>query len=122
MTRTMRLAEDFDYELPPELIAQYPAAERSASRLLHLDGRTGALQRWRFRRPAGYCRAGRCAGVERHARHQGAAVREQRQAAGKVEVLVERVLDEHRRARAHAREQVAAGRRSMLSAARELTR
>ncbi len=31
---------DFDFELPPELIAQHPAAERSASRLL--DG-TGAL-------------------------------------------------------------------------------
>lgn len=31
---------DFDFHLPPELVAQYPAAERSASRLL--DG-TGAL-------------------------------------------------------------------------------
>ena len=31
---------DFDFELPPELIAQHPAAERSGSRLL--DG-TGAL-------------------------------------------------------------------------------
>jgi len=30
---TLRLA-DFDFELPPELIAQHPAAERSASRLL----------------------------------------------------------------------------------------
>ena len=39
----MRLAE-FDYELPPHLIAQHPAAERGASRLLHLDGRTGRLQ------------------------------------------------------------------------------
>ena len=29
---------DFDFDLPPELIAQHPAAERSASRLL--DGRT----------------------------------------------------------------------------------
>jgi S-adenosylmethionine:tRNA ribosyltransferase-isomerase len=29
---------DFDYELPPELIAQAPAATRSASRLLHVDG------------------------------------------------------------------------------------
>jgi S-adenosylmethionine:tRNA ribosyltransferase-isomerase len=32
-----RLA-DFDYDLPPELIAQAPAAERSASRLLVVDG------------------------------------------------------------------------------------
>ena len=41
----MKLAE-FDYELPPELIAQHPAPQRSASRLLHLDGATGE---WRDR-------------------------------------------------------------------------
>ncbi|MGA0033523.1 MAG: S-adenosylmethionine:tRNA ribosyltransferase-isomerase, partial [Burkholderiales bacterium] len=35
--------DDFDYVLPLELIAQTPAAARSASRLLHLDGATGAL-------------------------------------------------------------------------------
>ena len=29
---------DFDYDLPPELVAQVPAATRSASRLLHVDG------------------------------------------------------------------------------------
>lgn len=34
---------DFHYELPPELIAQRPLAERSASRLLQLDGTTGAV-------------------------------------------------------------------------------
>ena len=34
---------DFHYELPSELIAQQPLAERSASRLLTLDGVTGAL-------------------------------------------------------------------------------
>jgi S-adenosylmethionine:tRNA ribosyltransferase-isomerase len=34
---------DFAYELPEELIAQTPLAERSASRLLVLDGKSGAL-------------------------------------------------------------------------------
>jgi len=38
----MKLAE-FDYDLPPELIAQHPAPRRAASRLLHLDGTTGEL-------------------------------------------------------------------------------
>ena len=39
----MKLA-DFDYALPDELIAQHPAKERAASRLLHLDGATGELR------------------------------------------------------------------------------
>lgn len=30
--------DDFDFFLPPELIAQHPAAERTGSRLLHVDG------------------------------------------------------------------------------------
>jgi S-adenosylmethionine:tRNA ribosyltransferase-isomerase len=37
LTRTYALA-DFDYALPPELVAQVPAAERGGSRLLHVDG------------------------------------------------------------------------------------
>ena len=36
------LVSEFDYTLPAELIAQHPAPERSASRLLHVDAR-GAL-------------------------------------------------------------------------------
>ena len=32
--------DDFDFPLPPELIAQHPALERSGSRLLHVDGNT----------------------------------------------------------------------------------
>jgi S-adenosylmethionine:tRNA ribosyltransferase-isomerase len=43
----MRLS-DFEYELPPELIAQAPAPEREASRLLVLDRSAGRLEHRRF--------------------------------------------------------------------------
>ena len=36
--------EDFDYQLPEELIAQDPIEPRDASRLLIMDKRTGALR------------------------------------------------------------------------------
>ena len=39
----MRVSE-FDYELPAELIAQHPAPERAASRLLRLHARSGELE------------------------------------------------------------------------------
>ena len=42
------LVSEFDYELPPELIAQHPVPQRSASRLLHLDANTGALADLKF--------------------------------------------------------------------------
>jgi len=35
---------DFHYQLPPELIARYPQPQRSASRLLYLDGESGATR------------------------------------------------------------------------------
>jgi S-adenosylmethionine:tRNA ribosyltransferase-isomerase len=37
------LVSEFDYQLPAELIAQRPVAQRSASRLLHLDAKSGAI-------------------------------------------------------------------------------
>lgn len=40
---------DFHFDLPDALIARHPTPERSASRLLHLDGRTGALVDRQFR-------------------------------------------------------------------------
>jgi len=40
---------DFHYDLPEELIAQVPLAERSASRLLTLDGASGVLADRQFR-------------------------------------------------------------------------
>ena len=38
------LVEDFNYDLPPELIAQQPPAERGMSRMLVMDRKTGALR------------------------------------------------------------------------------
>ncbi|MGD9599594.1 MAG: tRNA preQ1(34) S-adenosylmethionine ribosyltransferase-isomerase QueA [Steroidobacteraceae bacterium] len=47
------LPEDFRYDLPPGLIAQVPLSRRSASRLLTLDGETGAwADRWMQDLPA----------------------------------------------------------------------
>jgi S-adenosylmethionine:tRNA ribosyltransferase-isomerase len=43
------LRTDFHFDLPQELIAQRPAAERSASRLLTLDGASGSYRDLQFR-------------------------------------------------------------------------
>ena len=43
----MKVSE-FDYDLPPEFIAQSPASPRDSSRLLHLDRATGRIGHFRF--------------------------------------------------------------------------
>lgn len=49
---------DFDYELPEELIAQHPAAQRDYSRLLVMDKYTGAVEHRVFRDIVNYLHAG----------------------------------------------------------------
>ena len=39
---------DFYYDLPPELIAQTPLQKRDASRMLHLDKKTGEIEHRHF--------------------------------------------------------------------------
>lgn len=51
---------DFTFELPEELIAQDPLEERSSSRLLVLDKRTGAASHHVFREVVNYLRPGDC--------------------------------------------------------------
>ncbi len=51
---------DFDYLLPPELIAQTPIERRDASRLLCLDKRTGAYSHHHFYELPAFLRAGDC--------------------------------------------------------------
>jgi S-adenosylmethionine:tRNA ribosyltransferase-isomerase len=50
--------DDFDYELPPELIAQEPLAERADSRLMVLDKTTGAVEHRAFVELSELLRAG----------------------------------------------------------------
>jgi len=52
------LTTDFDYELPPELIAQTPLEPRDASRMLVLDRASGAVTHRAFRNLGRYLVAG----------------------------------------------------------------
>jgi S-adenosylmethionine:tRNA ribosyltransferase-isomerase len=92
---------DFHYELPPELIAQAPLAERSASRLLVLDGATGALADRTFAEVPNLLRAGDLL-VFNDTRVLPARVLARKPTGGRVELLLERVL-EARRALVHLR-------------------
>ena len=51
---------DFYFDLPEELIAQTPLERRDASRLLHLDPETGAVEHRHFYDLPSYLRAGDC--------------------------------------------------------------
>lgn len=51
---------DFDYELPPELIAQDPLPDRSASRLLVLDKKSGEISHRLFWEVGAFLRPGDC--------------------------------------------------------------
>jgi S-adenosylmethionine:tRNA ribosyltransferase-isomerase len=102
----MRVA-DFDYELPDDLIARHPPAERSASRLLVLDGRDGTLAHRRFRALREYLDAGDLLVFNDTrvipARLFGHKATSAGSSGGKVEILVERILDDGRHALAHIR-------------------
>ncbi len=50
--------EDFDYELPEELIAQTPLKDRTASRLLVLDRKTGEIEHTEFHEIINYLNKG----------------------------------------------------------------
>lgn len=51
---------DFAYDLPPELIAQDPLEDRSASRLLHLSLKDGSIEHESFKNIKKYLRSGDC--------------------------------------------------------------
>jgi S-adenosylmethionine:tRNA ribosyltransferase-isomerase len=86
---------DFFYELPEELIAQAPPPERGASRLLVLDGATGALSDRRFRELPELLAPGDLL-VLNDTRVIPARIHGRKASGGHVEVLLERALYAHR--------------------------
>ena len=85
---------DFDYVLPPELIAQYPLAERSASRLLRLDGASGQLSHHGFSQLPDFIGANDLL-VFNDTRVIPARLWGRKDSGGKVEILVERMTGSH---------------------------
>ena len=90
----MRVA-DFSFELPESLIARYPQSERSGCRLLQLDGPSGALTHGVFTDLLDNLEAGDLL-VFNNTRVIPARMFGRKVSGGKIEVLVERVLDDHR--------------------------
>ncbi|MCU0896727.1 MAG: tRNA preQ1(34) S-adenosylmethionine ribosyltransferase-isomerase QueA [Burkholderiales bacterium] len=96
MNTTMETARalsvaDFDYELPPELVAQHPLPTRSASRLMRVSGDTVTHHLFadlpQFVRPGDVL-------VFNDTKVVRARLRGTRDSGGKVEALIERVIDD----------------------------
>ena len=86
----MLTLDDFDFDLPPELIAQHPASERSASRLLHVAGETRGDRRFgdlpQLIKPGDLL-------VFNDTRVIKARLYGQKESGGKVEIMIERIVD-----------------------------
>jgi len=85
---------DFSFELPEELIARYPKAERTASRLMALHGDSGAREDLNFINIVDKLNAGDLL-VFNNTRVIPARMFGKKASGGKLEVLVERIIDEH---------------------------
>ncbi|MGB0514359.1 MAG: S-adenosylmethionine:tRNA ribosyltransferase-isomerase, partial [Wenzhouxiangellaceae bacterium] len=85
---------DFDFDLPQELIAQQPLAERSASRLLVMGREDGALQDRRFAELDQLLSPGDLL-VFNNTRVVPARLHATKPSGGRVEILVERLEDSH---------------------------
>jgi len=108
---------DFSFDLPQELIAQHPLPERSASRLLCLDGETGALQHGQFTDLLKLVRPNDLL-VFNDTRVIPARLWGQKSTGGKLEILIERVTGTHS-ALAHIRSSKSPAAGARISLAKE---
>lgn len=95
------LTSDFDYELPPDLIAQHPLPQRSGSRLLYAPLQGSGFEDRLFSELPLLLQPGDLL-VFNDARVFPARLYGHKTSGGKVEILIERLLDPHR-ALAHVR-------------------
>ncbi len=100
-TNPMMKKSDFFYDLPQRLIAQSPLPERAASRLLRLEGGSGAVEDLLFADLPKLLKPGDLL-VFNDTRVIPARLFGRKASGGKIEMLVERLLDV-RRALAHVR-------------------
>lgn len=86
--------QDFDFYLPSELIAQHPTQERTASRMLYLEGDSGQVTDQLFLDFPSHCSAGDLL-IFNDTRVIKARLFGQKESGGSVEVLIERVIHSH---------------------------
>ncbi len=86
---------DFNFDLPDELIARFPVADRKSCRLLMLDGATGIIQHRTFVDILELVDTGDLL-VFNNTRVIPARLFGRKASGGKIEVLIERVLDDTR--------------------------
>lgn len=85
---------DFDFYLPDDLIAQFPAKERTASRLLRLDGKSGKLTDEKFIDLPEFIAPGDLL-VFNNTKVIKARLAGNKATGGQIEALIERVIDTH---------------------------
>ena len=85
---------DFDFYLTDELIAQFPATERTASKLLKLDGKTGQLRDEKFIDLPQFISPGDLL-VFNNTKVIKARLAGAKATGGQIEALIERVIDTH---------------------------
>ncbi|MBF7074809.1 tRNA preQ1(34) S-adenosylmethionine ribosyltransferase-isomerase QueA [Glaciecola sp. MH2013] len=88
----MKLA-DFNFDLPEHLIAKHPCAQRTQSRMLHLDGATGEVQHKNFIDIIDLLEPGDLL-VFNNTRVIPARLYGTKSSGGKVEILIERILSD----------------------------
>lgn len=86
---------DFDYPLSEELIARYPLEERTASRLMCFNRKTGSISHQQFKDLLTFVHPNDLI-VFNNTQVIPARFYGYKESGGQVEVLVERILDQHR--------------------------